>query len=91
MSMSTVKEGPLFKKGKINTEWRERLFVLNKKQLAYFKGSVSVFSVDVCDKDHTELVSICTAGLAYVYMHACMHMHACMYTCTNYVHTTRHT
>ena len=42
ITMSTVKEGTLFKKGRINTEWRERLFVLNKKQLAYFKGSVSI-------------------------------------------------
>ena len=31
----------MLKKGKINTEWRQRLFVLNGKQLSYFKGGVS--------------------------------------------------
>ena len=41
MSLQTLKEGQLYKKGKINTEWRQRLFILNGKQLAYFKGSVS--------------------------------------------------
>lgn len=41
MSLQTIKEGQLYKRGKINTEWRQRLFVLNSKQLAYFKGSVS--------------------------------------------------
>ena len=40
-SGGTIKEGYLFKKGRINTDWRERLFVLNAKQLAYFKGGVS--------------------------------------------------
>ena len=43
MSLQTIKEGHLYKRGKINTEWRLRLFVLNGKQLAYFKGGVSVF------------------------------------------------
>jgi hypothetical protein len=38
MSLQTIKEGQLYKRGKINTEWRLRLFVLNGKQLAYFKG-----------------------------------------------------
>ena len=42
MSLQTIKEGNLYKRGKINTEWRQRLFVLNGKQLAYFKGGVSV-------------------------------------------------
>ena len=42
MSLQTIKEGQLFKRGKINTEWRQRLFILNGKQLAYFKGGVSV-------------------------------------------------
>lgn len=41
MSLQTIKEGLMYKRGKINTEWRQRLFVLNGKQLAYFKGSVS--------------------------------------------------
>ena len=41
MSLQTLKEGQLYKRGKINTEWRQRLFILNGKQLAYFKGSVS--------------------------------------------------
>ena len=45
MSLHTMKEGLLFKRGKINTEWRQRLFILNRKQLAYFKGSVS-FSME---------------------------------------------
>ena len=40
MSLQTIKEGQLYKRGKINTEWRLRLFVLNGKQLAYFKGGV---------------------------------------------------
>lgn len=38
----TIKEGYLYKRGKINTDWKQRLFILNGKQLAYFKGSVSV-------------------------------------------------
>ncbi|CAI8007089.1 Pleckstrin homology domain-containing family A member 1 [Geodia barretti] len=38
MSLQTIKEGHLYKRGKINTEWRMRTFVLNGKQLAYFKG-----------------------------------------------------
>ena len=42
MSLQTIKEGTLYKRGKINTEWRQRLFVLNGKQLAYFKGGVSL-------------------------------------------------
>lgn len=42
MSLHTMKEGLLFKRGRINTEWRQRLFILNRKQLAYFKGSVSL-------------------------------------------------
>lgn len=37
----TIKEGYLQKRGKINTDWKQRLFILNGKQLAYFKGSVS--------------------------------------------------
>ena len=37
----TIKEGLLYKRGKINTDWKQRLFILNGKQLAYFKGSVS--------------------------------------------------
>ena len=41
MSLQTIKEGHLYKRGKINTEWRMRMFVLNGKQLAYFKGGVS--------------------------------------------------
>ena len=41
MSLQTIKEGHLYKRGKINTEWRMRTFVLNGKQLAYFKGGVS--------------------------------------------------
>lgn len=44
MSLQTLKEGNLYKRGKINTEWRQRLFVLNGKQLAYFKGGVSSLS-----------------------------------------------
>lgn len=35
----TIKEGLLYKRGKINTDWKQRLFILNGKQLAYFKGS----------------------------------------------------
>ena len=42
MSLQTIKEGHLYKRGKINTEWRMRMFVLNGKQLAYFKGGVSL-------------------------------------------------
>jgi len=38
----TVKEGLLYKRGKINTDFQQRLFILNGKQLAYFKGSVSI-------------------------------------------------
>ena len=41
MSLQTIKEGHLYKRGKLNTEWRQRLFILNGKQLAYFKGGVS--------------------------------------------------
>ena len=41
MSLQTIKEGQLYKKGKINKEWRQRLFVLNGKRLSYFKGGVS--------------------------------------------------
>lgn len=37
-SLQTLKEGTLYKRGKINTEWRQRQFVLNGKQLSYFKG-----------------------------------------------------
>ena len=49
MSLQTLKEGQLYKKGKINTEWRQRLFILNGKQLAYFKGSVSVCHFETSD------------------------------------------
>ncbi len=42
MSLQTLKEGQLYKKGKINKDWRQRLFVLNGKRLSYFKGGVSV-------------------------------------------------
>lgn len=35
----------MYKRGKINTDWRQRLFVLNGKQLAYFKGGVSIGNV----------------------------------------------
>ncbi|XP_064402649.1 PH domain-containing protein DDB_G0274775-like [Halichondria panicea] len=38
MSLQTIKEGHLYKKGKINKDWRQRLFVLNGKRLSYFKG-----------------------------------------------------
>ncbi len=41
MSLQTIKEGQLYKKGKINKDWRQRLFVLNGKRLSYFKGGVS--------------------------------------------------
>lgn len=41
MSLQTLKEGQLYKRGKINTDWRLRLFILNGKQLSYFKGGVS--------------------------------------------------
>ena len=40
MSLQTLKEGYLYKRGKINTEWRYRFFILNGKQLSYFKGGV---------------------------------------------------
>ena len=40
MSLQTLKEGYLYKRGKINTDWRHRLFILNGKQLSYFKGGV---------------------------------------------------
>jgi hypothetical protein len=40
-SKETIKEGHLYKRGKINTDWKQRLFILNGKQLSYFKGSVS--------------------------------------------------
>ncbi len=43
MSLQTIKEGHLYKKGKINKDWRQRLFVLNGKRLSYFKGGVSVY------------------------------------------------
>lgn len=36
--MSTLKEGTMYKRGKINTDWKLRTFVLTPKQLAYFKG-----------------------------------------------------
>eukprot|EP00731_Ephydatia_muelleri_P027934 Em0019g807a len=38
MALQTIKEGVMYKRGRINTDWRQRLFVLNGKQLAYFKG-----------------------------------------------------
>ena len=41
----TIKEGLLYKRGKINTDWKQRLFILNGKQLAYFKGSVSKLAI----------------------------------------------
>lgn len=41
-SLQTIKEGTLNKRGKINTEWRQRLFILNGKHLSYFKGGVSI-------------------------------------------------
>ena len=45
MSQQTIKEGQLYKRGKLNTEWRQRLFILNSKQLTYFKGGVSPHAV----------------------------------------------
>ena len=39
--MSTIKEGEMFKRGKVNTDWKLRTFILDKKMLSYFKGSVS--------------------------------------------------
>ncbi|XP_065882867.1 pleckstrin homology domain-containing family A member 1-like [Dysidea avara] len=36
--MATLKEGVMYKRGKINTDWKLRTFVLTAKQLAYFKG-----------------------------------------------------
>ena len=42
----TVKEGQLFKRGKINTDFKQRHFILNGKQLAYFKGSVSTSEME---------------------------------------------
>lgn len=45
-ALQTIKEGHLYKRGKINTEWRQRLFVLNGKQLSYFKGGVSTISME---------------------------------------------
>jgi len=41
--MATLKEGAMYKRGKINTDWKLRTFVLTAKQLAYFKGGVSVY------------------------------------------------
>jgi hypothetical protein len=37
--MSTIKEGEMFKRGKVNTDWKLRTFILDKKMLSYFKGS----------------------------------------------------
>lgn len=48
-SLQTIKEGMLYKKGKINTEWRHRLFVLNGKNLSYFKGGVSNLILLLCN------------------------------------------
>lgn len=39
-NMSTLKEGSMYKRGKLNTDWKLRTFVLTSKQLAYFKGGV---------------------------------------------------
>ena len=45
-ALQTIKEGHLYKRGKINTDWRQRLFVLNGKQLSYFKGGVSTINME---------------------------------------------
>ena len=45
-ALQTIKEGHLYKRGKINTDWRQRLFVLNGKQLSYFKGGVSAIIME---------------------------------------------
>lgn len=39
--MPTLKEGQMYKRGKVNTDWKQRTFVLDEKRLCYFKGGVS--------------------------------------------------
>ena len=41
VEMSTFKEGELYKRGKINTDWKLRTFILDSKMISYFKGGVS--------------------------------------------------
>ena len=41
-ALITIKEGYVFKRGALNTDWKKRLFVLNQKNLTYFKGGVSI-------------------------------------------------
>ena len=57
----TIKEGLLYKRGKINTDWKQRLFILNGKQLAYFKGSVSVLPLSLDQALHRTLLGVVTA------------------------------
>jgi hypothetical protein len=37
----TIKEGMMYKRGAINKDWKLRHFVLNGRQLTYFKGGRS--------------------------------------------------
>lgn len=39
--MPTLKEGRMYKRGKVNPDWKQRTFVLDDKRLCYFKGGVS--------------------------------------------------
>lgn len=39
--MPTLKEGQMYKRGKVNPDWKQRTFVLDDKRLCYFKGGVS--------------------------------------------------
>ena len=39
--MPTRKEGQMYKRGKVNQDWKQRTFVLDDKRLCYFKGGVS--------------------------------------------------
>ena len=71
-SLQTIKEGPLSKRGKINKEWRQRQFVLNGKQLSYFKGGVSSELLDISKMflwDRTMRISVLLHSLKYRTLH----------------------
>ena len=77
----TIKEGYLFKKGRINTDWRERLFVLNARQLAYFKGGVSYGKAQAFAVSLTSTVHFFEVVLLRC---ACSGVHALVYICKLY-------
>ncbi|XP_065833134.1 pleckstrin-like [Oscarella lobularis] len=64
----TIKEGNMYKRGVVNTDWKLRKFVLNGKQLHYFKGAKSTPSGTI---DLKKIVSVsdmeedCTFHIVY--------------------------